>query len=82
MALIIQEADSEQPSKKTTVVGWLIVFGVIAYVIAGFLAYVWSIACIGRTGSFGANVGGIILAIVFGPFYWLYFIFHKGYCVA
>lgn len=77
-----QPVISPPPSKKHTAVTWLIILGVISYIIAGFLAYVWSIACIGRSGSFGANVGGIILAILFGPFYWIYFIFHKGYCVA
>jgi len=48
--------------------------------LAGFAAFVTSFVCFGRSGSLAQKVVGLLLALFFGPFYWLYFVFDKSYC--
>jgi hypothetical protein len=53
---------------------------IIIWVILGIIAFITSIVCFGFSGSISEKVIGFILALLFGPFYFLYFYLNKNYC--
>jgi hypothetical protein len=53
---------------------------IILWLIIGFIAFITSIVCFIRSGTIGEKIVGLILAILLGPFYFLFFIFRDGYC--
>jgi hypothetical protein len=55
----------------------LLVFAWVVFGIAGFVMSLW---CIGFTGNFGEKFIGIIIAMILGPWYWLYFYSVPTYC--
>lgn len=52
----------------------------IIWVILGVIAFIYSIYCFSKNGSPTENILGLVLAIFFGPFYFLYLYFAKSYC--
>jgi hypothetical protein len=44
------------------------------------VAFIISIMCFGKSGTIVQQIVGLLLAIFFGPFYWLYYISVKSYC--
>lgn len=61
----------------------LVFFFVILWMLAGVVAFFWSIACFGANGgSTGSKVFGLLVAVIFGPFWFLYkYLAAKdGYC--
>jgi hypothetical protein len=59
---------------------WLIAAFVLAWIIAGIVAFFMSILCFAYSGSWIEKLGGFLIAILFGPFYWIYYAFMKTYC--
>ena len=53
-----------------------------SWVLFGILAFFFSLVCFGYSGSFGEKVFGFILAIIFGPFYFVYYFADGAYCRA
>jgi len=66
----------------TNVSGLLVVWGilVIVWFFAGLAGFVASLVCLAFYGSATSKALGVIIALLFGPFYWLYFIFNSKYC--
>jgi len=54
----------------------------LAWVLFGVAAFFFSLVCFGRSGSFGEKIFGFFLAIVFGPFYFVYYFSDGAYCRA
>jgi hypothetical protein len=52
----------------------------ILWVAVGLAAFVMSLICFGRSGTTAQHVIGILLAIFFGPFYWIYYFAVSNYC--
>ena len=52
----------------------------LVWVIAGLAAFIASIVCLSYNGTGGAKATGFLLALFFGPFYWLYYIYSVNYC--
>jgi hypothetical protein len=50
------------------------------WVIMGFIAFLTSLICFARNGSTIDKVVGLLLALFFGPFYFLFYAFKKDYC--
>ena len=46
----------------------------------GFAAFVMSLVCLGRSGSTGEKIFGVLLAMFMGPFYFIYFYASGTYC--
>ena len=44
------------------------------------LAYIQAVLCFGYEGSFKTKMIAIVIAFIFGPFYWLYYMIDTGYC--
>jgi hypothetical protein len=59
--------------------GGLLVF-VVAWAVLGFGAFVMSLVCFSKKGTGDGNVVGLLLAILLGPFYWLYYLGSGTYC--
>ena len=54
---------------------------VLVWMFAGVAALITSIICITKTSAApNDNLVGLLLALFFGPFYWIYFIAKTGYC--
>ena len=54
----------------------------LAWLLFGVAAFFFSLVCFGRSGSFGEKVFGFFLALVFGPFYFVYYFADGAYCRA
>lgn len=52
----------------------------IIWIIIGIIAFIVSLFCFGFSGSTTEKIIGLLLAIFFGPFYFIYFFFNKNYC--
>lgn len=57
---------------------WIILS--IIWFIAGISAFIASLVCFALNGSFTDKTVGFLVAALFGPFYWIYFIFNSKYC--
>ena len=76
-------ADGAAPADKSAKVRstFLALFA-SAWVLFGITAFFFSLVCFGRSGSFAEKVFGFFLAIVFGPFYFVYYFADAAYCRA
>lgn len=64
-------------SNPTATFWAVLVLGWVLFGVAGFVMSLW---CIGFTGNFGEKVIGVIIAMILGPWYWLYFYSVPTYC--
>ena len=64
----------------TTGVGLGLLAFIIIWVVLGIIAFIYSLICFGKSGSGLEKVVGLVLAIFFGPLYWIYYIAVKNYC--
>jgi hypothetical protein len=55
-------------------------FFIILWVIIGFIAFITSIICFCRSGSLLDKIIGLLLALLFGPLYFIFYIFEDNYC--
>ena len=69
---------SIQSGSNPTATFWAVV--VLGWVLFGVAGFVMSLWCIGFTGNFGEKVIGVIIAMILGPWYWLYFYSVPTYC--
>ena len=53
---------------------------IILWMILGFIAFIWSLVCFGRSGTTSQHVIGLVIAVLFGPFYWIYKYVVPDYC--
>jgi len=61
---------------------WVIILILILiWSIGGLLAFIASIVCLFYQGSATDKAIGVILVVILGPFYWLYYIYNLNYCV-
>lgn len=74
-ARLVAELKKEQSQTLTAAAVFALVWG-----IAGFAAFITSLICFGRSGTMGQQVAGLVIAVLFGPFYWIYFASVKSYC--
>lgn len=63
--------DAENTTITLVIIGW-VVFG-----LAGFVMSLW---CLGFSGSASQKFGGVLFALILGPFYWAYFYSVPSYC--
>ena len=55
-------------------------FFIILWLITGFIAFITSAICFIRSGTIGEKILGLLLALLLGPFYFIFFIFADNYC--
>ena len=79
---IIQSESSNKNSfsTKASIIFWSITIGTFLWFALGFIGFIYSLVCFGKNDKLGLNIVGLILAVLFGPFYWFYYAFNKQYC--
>lgn len=53
---------------------------VFLWFFVGIAAFIMSLLCFGKSGSTAQHVVGFLLALFFGPFYWIYYFAAASYC--
>ena len=53
---------------------------ILLWALFGFIAFIMSLVCFGRSGSIIEKIVGLLLAIFFGPFYFIFYAFNSNYC--
>ena len=76
--IITSPDDDDQPLSYQS--SWFLLIIIFSWVVAGIVAFLWSIMCFGKSGSIAQQLIGLFLAIFFGPFYWVYYYSVKKYC--
>lgn len=70
----------EKPEEKSKSPSGLLIAVTVVWVALGIAAFVMSLLCFGGSGSMTKKIFGFVLAVFFGPFYWVYFMVTKNYC--
>lgn len=52
------------------------------WILFGLVGFVMSLICFGYSGSLGEKILGIVIALVLGPWYFLYYFSSGSYCKA
>jgi hypothetical protein len=53
---------------------------ILLWVFLGIVAFIMSLICFGKSGTLVDKILGLLLAFIFGPFYFFFFAFNKNYC--
>ena len=85
MSPLPKDEDYDYHENKKLSVGGIIAFALIIiimilWVIGGLSAFIMSILCFGYNSNPGDNIIGLVIAILVGPFYWIYYSYNKSYC--
>jgi ABC-type maltose transport system permease subunit len=64
---------------SNSIVGGIMVLFIFLWVIIGIIAFITSLYCFTRSGTTTDKFIGLILAFLFGPFYFIFFSM-SGYC--
>ena len=81
--MIYEGFEDEKVSSNVSgfTIGVIIGFIYLIWIFTGILAFLTSLICFAFNGTMSDKFLGLIVALVIGPFYWLYFIFNNtGYC--
>lgn len=64
--------------------GWVFALFIflLFWIISGIVAFFMSIFCFAYSGTMLEKVGGFAIAVLFGPFYWIYYAFMNTYCAS
>lgn len=71
-------AHEDAPTNVTSVFLATTVF--FLWIFLGLAAVIYSLTCTARSGPFKMHVLGIVIAVLLGPFYWVFFAYNKDYC--
>lgn len=80
---ISEEVGSLDRVEETSYPTWIYVMISIMtflWIAAGIVAFIVSLICFGKSGKRIDKVIGLLLAVLFGPFYWIYYMVVKKYC--
>lgn len=80
MYIQVNQEQKHSPPKAALWAVSLFMLAMFLWAIVGIAAFIMSIVCFGRSGTTSQHVVGLVLAILFGPFYWIYYYVAKGYC--
>lgn len=77
-------APTAQPDadKRWTVKSVLAVTALALWLLFGLIGFVMSLICFGYSGSTGEKILGIVIALLLGPWYFLYYFSSGSYCKA
>jgi hypothetical protein len=72
--------DTIDDTKNTEIYGIVFIIIFFIWIIIGFIAFITSLICFARNGTITDKIVGLLLALFFGPFYFLFYAFKKDYC--
>lgn len=70
----------EKEEKSSAVSNTVVAIFLFIWMVLGVAAFIMSLLCFGKSGTMPQQVFGFLLAIIFGPFYWIYYLVAKKYC--
>jgi len=70
--------DGEKDKKSSLKI--VITIIIFIWAILGIAGFIMSIVCFGRSGTTTQHVVGLLLAIFFGPIYWIFYFAVPDYC--
>ena len=83
----VETKPAEEPSTQGTGIaqltkgkGIVALVLVTVWVLAGISAFVYSLYCFTKSGTTAEKILGLILAMIAGPFYFIYVAMYKAYC--
>jgi len=76
----VQVMDATPAVKAFFGISTTIVLLVIFWLLFSVAAVIYSLVCMGKSGSVFEKIVGIALAVFLGPFYFIYLVANKGYC--
>lgn len=53
---------------------------VLAWMVMGLVAFIWSLVCATKTPSVGKVIFGVLLSMLTGPLWFVYWYVDKDYC--
>lgn len=57
------------------------IFAFVAlWIVASISALAMSLSCFKKSGTRAQHAFGVTIFALFGPFYWLYYLFNRNYC--
>jgi len=71
---------TKEDEKKLLGLSMGIAIFAIIWALLGIIAFIYSLVCFGKSGTSLDKIVGLLLAIFFGPLYFIYLIFNKSYC--
>ena len=75
----IERYDNNDNHEPTSIIGIILISLYFLWVVIGIIAFITSLYCFSRSGTTAEKVLGLVLAIFFGPFYFIFFSM-SGYC--
>lgn len=60
--------------------GKIVISGILILLFLWIISFIASMTCFGKSGSTLEKIMGVLLAIFFGPFYFLFYAFNGNYC--
>jgi hypothetical protein len=66
-----------EPLQKTAIAIYIFI---LIWGLIGLIAFITSLVCFGRSGSTLEKIIGLLLAIFFGPLYFIFYAFNSNYC--
>ena len=76
----VQVVDPTPAVKAFVGISSTIILLIIFWLLFSVAAIIYSLVCVGKSGSVAEKVIGVALALFFGPFYFIYLVANKGYC--
>lgn len=76
-AMLLAPKDPRDKDATSAVLGMIVAF---LWLLLGFTGIVYSLTCPSKSGPFKMHVLGIVIAVLLGPFYWIFFAYNKDYC--
>lgn len=73
---------STPATTRDKILGIVVLVLAMVWALFGFIAFVFSLICFGYSGSILEKVLGLVLAFLFGPFYFIYYFASGSYCKA
>jgi hypothetical protein len=71
---------SNKSKNNLKTMGYFVFVFTLLWFITGLLGWLMSIYCFKYNKTKIENVVGVLIAILLGPFYWLYYIYMQNYC--
>ena len=65
------------PLPKSLIASYIFI---LLWGLLGLIAFILSLICFGRSGTLIEKIIGLLLAIFFGPLYFIFYMFNKDYC--
>ena len=75
-----QEQANNEETLLTRSISYLILVCILIWFLIGIIGFLLSLVCFGRSGTIIQKLGGFGIALLTGPFFWVYYFLDTSYC--